>query len=49
MTSVFKSFLSINEEEVDDEEIDPSQHLMLDPRPRGEMNAMVMESMHTTS
>jgi len=25
------------------------QHLMLDPRPRGEMNAMVMESMQTTS
>ena len=25
------------------------QHLMLDPMPRGEMNAMVMESMHTTS
>lgn len=25
------------------------QHLMLDPRPRGEMNAMVMEAMHTTS
>jgi hypothetical protein len=24
-------------------------HLMLDPMPRGEMNAMVMESMHTTS
>jgi len=32
-------------EEIDD----PRQHLMLDPRPRGEMNAMVMESMHTTS
>ncbi len=28
---------------------DPREHLMLDPRPRGEMNAMVMESMHTTS
>jgi Ni/Fe-hydrogenase subunit HybB-like protein len=25
------------------------QHLMLDPKPRGEMNAMVMEAMHTTS
>jgi Ni/Fe-hydrogenase subunit HybB-like protein len=24
-------------------------HLLLDPRPRGEMNAMVMDSMHTTS
>jgi Ni/Fe-hydrogenase subunit HybB-like protein len=28
---------------------DPRNHLMLDPRPRGEMNAMVMESMHKTS
>jgi molybdopterin-containing oxidoreductase family membrane subunit len=28
---------------------DPREHLMLDPRPRGEMNAMVMESMHKTS
>lgn len=25
------------------------EHLMLDPRPRGEMNAMVMEAMHQTS
>jgi Ni/Fe-hydrogenase subunit HybB-like protein len=28
---------------------DPHEHLMLDPRPRGEMNAMVMESMQKTS
>jgi len=28
---------------------DPRQHLMLDPKPRGEMNQMVMESMYTTS
>ncbi len=28
---------------------DPRKHLLLDPRPRGEMNAMVMEAMHTTS
>ncbi len=28
---------------------DPGEHLMLDPRPRGEMNAMVMESMQVTS
>jgi Ni/Fe-hydrogenase subunit HybB-like protein len=28
---------------------DPREHLMLDPRPRGEMNAMVLESMHKTS
>jgi hypothetical protein len=32
-----------------EENEDPKQHLMLDPRPRGEMNAMVMDSMHTTS
>ncbi len=24
---------------------DPREHLLLDPRPRGEMNRMVMESM----
>ncbi|HEY2982354.1 MAG TPA: NrfD/PsrC family molybdoenzyme membrane anchor subunit [Anaerolineales bacterium] len=28
---------------------DPREQLMFDPKPRGEMNAMVMESMHTTS
>jgi molybdopterin-containing oxidoreductase family membrane subunit len=28
---------------------DPREHLMLDSRSRGEMNAMVMESMHKTS
>jgi Ni/Fe-hydrogenase subunit HybB-like protein len=31
------------------EEHDPRQHLMHDPKPRGEMNQMVMESMMTTS
>jgi molybdopterin-containing oxidoreductase family membrane subunit len=31
------------------EQGDPREHLMLDPRPRGEMNAMVMESMQKTS
>jgi molybdopterin-containing oxidoreductase family membrane subunit len=31
------------------EEHDPREHLMLDPKPRGEMNAMVMESMQTSS
>ncbi len=30
------------------EEEDPREHLMHDPRPRGEMNSMVLESMHTT-
>jgi Ni/Fe-hydrogenase subunit HybB-like protein len=28
---------------------DPHEHLLLDPRPREEMNSMVMESMHTTT
>jgi len=31
------------------EEHDPREHLMHDPKPRGEMNGMVMESMMTTS
>ncbi len=31
------------------EEEDPAEHLMFDRKPRGEMNALVMESMHTTS
>ena len=30
-------------------EEDPREHLMHDPRPRGEMNEMVMESMHSTT
>ncbi|MGC1374696.1 MAG: NrfD/PsrC family molybdoenzyme membrane anchor subunit [Anaerolineales bacterium] len=32
-----------------EEEEDPREHLMLDPKPRGEMNAMVLESMMTTN
>jgi molybdopterin-containing oxidoreductase family membrane subunit len=36
-------------EEHHEEEEDPRQYLMYDPKPRGEMNAMVMESMTTTS
>src|SRR4030066_512411 len=28
---------------------DPREHLMLDPKPRGEMNGMVMDAMQTTS
>jgi Ni/Fe-hydrogenase subunit HybB-like protein len=32
-----------------EEHEDPREQLMFDPKPRGEMNAMVMESMHTTS
>jgi Ni/Fe-hydrogenase subunit HybB-like protein len=31
------------------EEEDPLEHLMHDPRPRGEMNTMVIESMHQTT
>ncbi|HEY6073161.1 MAG TPA: NrfD/PsrC family molybdoenzyme membrane anchor subunit [Anaerolineales bacterium] len=30
-------------------EEDPREHLMFDPRPRGEMNNMVLESMHTAT
>ncbi len=33
----------------EDQEEDPKEHLLLDPLPRGEMNRMVMESMHATS
>ena len=32
-----------------EEEQDMRQYLMYDPKPRGEMNQMVMESMMTTS
>jgi molybdopterin-containing oxidoreductase family membrane subunit len=45
MTSIAKPFPRVHEEEHED----PRQHLMYDPLPRGEMNAMVMESMHVTS
>src|SRR5512140_4031226 len=31
-----------------EEQEDPREHLMLDPKPRGEMNAMALESMMTT-
>ncbi len=31
------------------EHADPREQLMFDPRPRGEMNDMVLESMHTTT
>jgi Ni/Fe-hydrogenase subunit HybB-like protein len=33
----------------EEQEEDPKEHLLLDPLPRGEMNRLVMESMHTTS
>ncbi|HKJ28061.1 MAG TPA: NrfD/PsrC family molybdoenzyme membrane anchor subunit, partial [Anaerolineales bacterium] len=32
----------------DHSKLDPKDHLLLDPKPRGEMNAMVMEAMQTT-
>ena len=33
----------------EEEQDDPREHLMFNPKPRGEMNGMVMESMHTTN
>ncbi|MEW5830125.1 MAG: NrfD/PsrC family molybdoenzyme membrane anchor subunit [Chloroflexota bacterium] len=38
-----------HEEHAHGEEHLRQEHLMLDPRPRGEMNAMVMEAMHYTT
>jgi Ni/Fe-hydrogenase subunit HybB-like protein len=35
--------------QAEEEQEDPREQLMFDPRPRGEMNAMVMEAMHTTN
>ncbi len=32
-----------------EEQEDPREHLMHDPRPRGKMNDMIMESMHSTT
>ena len=32
-----------------EEEEDPKEHLMHDPMPRGEMNSMVLDSMHSTT
>jgi Ni/Fe-hydrogenase subunit HybB-like protein len=45
MTSIAQPFAKPHSEEHED----PREHLMHDPRPRGEMNAMVMEAMHVTS
>src|SRR5574341_1196028 len=45
MTSIAKPFARPHAEEHED----PRQHLMHDPLPRGQMNAMAMEAMHTTS
>src|SRR5512138_2664623 len=46
MTSIAKPLARPHAEE---EHEDPRQHLMHDPLPRGQMNAMVMESMHETN
>src|SRR5512146_2553288 len=46
MTSIAKPFARPHAGE---EHEDPRQHLMHDPLPRGQMNAMVMEAMHETS
>jgi Ni/Fe-hydrogenase subunit HybB-like protein len=46
MTAIAKSFPLGRRQ---DEQEDPHEHLMHDPRPRGEMNKMVLESMHTTT
>ncbi len=45
MTTIAKPFAHPRAEEHED----PREHLMHDPLPRGEMNAMVMDSMHSTS
>src|SRR6266545_4349814 len=45
MASVAQPFARHHAEEQED----PREHLMHDPLPRGQMNAMVMESMHATS
>ncbi|HSB02422.1 MAG TPA: NrfD/PsrC family molybdoenzyme membrane anchor subunit [Anaerolineales bacterium] len=45
MTSIARPFAHPRSEEHED----PREHLMHDPLPRGEMNAMVMEAMHVTS
>ena len=47
MLATVKSLLRFGAHSEESE--DPAEHLLLDPRPRGEMNDMVMESMHATS
>jgi len=49
MTATSKYLSGAHEAHDSHHEEDPKQYLMYDPKPRGEMNAMVMESMHTTS
>lgn len=45
MTAIEKALPGLRPEEMED----PKEHLMHDPRPRGEMNSMMLESMHTTT
>ena len=45
MSALAKALPSLRPEEMED----PKEHLMHDPLPRGEMNSMVLESMHTTT
>jgi len=45
MSAIAKPFIGSHTTEQEN----PREHLMHDPLPRGEMNAMVMESMHTTT
>jgi Ni/Fe-hydrogenase subunit HybB-like protein len=45
MAEIAKPFARPHSEEHED----PREHLMHDPLPRGQMNAMVMEAMHSTS
>ena len=49
VTSNYFSGAKKGHEAQHEEEHDPRESLMYDPKPRGEMNAMVMESMMTTS
>lgn len=51
MTATSKYFSGAEKSQTDhhEEEHDPREFLMFDPKPRGEMNDMVMESMMTTS
>jgi molybdopterin-containing oxidoreductase family membrane subunit len=46
MSVLAKPLARLREEE---QEEDPKEHLMHDPLPRGEMNSMVLDSMHSTT
>ena len=45
MSAIAKALPNLRPEEMED----PKEHLMHDPMPRGEMNSMVLESMHTAT